>query len=225
MVELKLQPVFGPGGHAYAEHMEIRGGEVGDLGAVADLLGEAFCTDPVMREYVLPAASPADTSRLRRLLTQYFLSELESEYFPHGRVDIAEEDGQLLGAALWLPPDSQIGFPTRLKQLVTLTRLLGPGIFRALRMLRYWSRHTPKFPHWYLYTLAADPSARGRGIGTALLTQGLDRVGNDPVYLEATSTGAASLYARYGFVTLGEMHAHGRAKEIAMWRPGTAGAS
>ncbi len=172
-----------------------------------------------MREYALPSSNRTRTRDIQEILRQYFLTELETEYFSHGYVDVVEENGNLLGVALWLPPATKLGTAAWLKQLAVLARLLGPGILRALRMRRFWQVQTPKFPHWYLYTLATSPEARGKGVGTALLESGLTRCDGEPVYLEATSERAAQLYSRFGFIKLGSMRAHGDAEEIAMWRP------
>ncbi len=201
--------------------MEIRpANSKNDLIPVAGLLGQTFASDPVLLESIFGYREPpADPKRAARVLSRVFKLELETLYLPHGRVDLAEEDGTLLGAALWLPPGASPGIGTRLLQGPRLIRALGRHFLRAALLDRYWTRATPKFPHWYLYTLAANPKARGKGVGSALLRHGLEQTGAMPIYLEATTERAAALYERNGFVRLGIIPTPLAAKEIGMWRP------
>ncbi len=193
--------------------MDIRRANQSDLPAVANLLGSVFSEDPVLLEYIGKRPDP------RRVLTQIFTWELEDFYLPHGAVDVAEEDGTLLGVALWAPPGASAGLGSQLRRLPGLARLLGRGLPRALRLQNAWAKATPNFPHWYLYTLATAPEARGNGVGSALLDSGLNRAGSNAIYLEATSERAASLYERSGFVRLGRIPTKMSALEIGMWRP------
>lgn len=193
--------------------MDIRAAQSSDLPRVAELLGQVFAADPVLLEYV---GYPTDPERV---LTELFALQLDTFYLPTGEVDLAWSGDELLGAALWAAPGTSENIT---RQLPTLARLLGRHLPRALRLQRSWSEATPRFPHWYLYTLAVSPQARGRGVGTALLDQGIDRADEMPIYLEATSERAAALYTRLGFVRLGTVPAPTSIDEIGMWRPGEA---
>ena len=65
----------------------------------------------------------------------------------------------------------------------------------------------PTGSHWYLPMIATDPKFLGRGYGAANLTHALqkcDEAGRD-AYLESSNPKNLSLYARFGFETIGEI--------------------
>jgi ribosomal-protein-alanine N-acetyltransferase len=59
---------------------------------------------------------------------------------------------------------------------------------------------------WHLMNVAVDPSARRRGVATALLEQMLERAGHDADYtleVRPSNGGAIALYERFGFRSAG----------------------
>lgn len=61
-------------------------------------------------------------------------------------------------------------------------------------------------PHWYLLVIGVDPELQGRGVGSALVRDGLaqaDRNGH-PCYLETSDPRNVAFYERHGFVVLQE---------------------
>ncbi|AOS65641.1 acetyltransferase (GNAT) family protein [Actinoalloteichus hymeniacidonis] len=67
-------------------------------------------------------------------------------------------------------------------------------------------RHPTDEPHRYLPCIGVRGDRRGTGLGSALLRHGLASADADglAVYLEASSARSRALYARHGFVDLGE---------------------
>ncbi|WP_324188678.1 GNAT family N-acetyltransferase [Nocardia flavorosea] len=66
--------------------------------------------------------------------------------------------------------------------------------------------HPRRFPHRYLELIVTVPQYRGRGAGAAILghrTRALAAAGM-PAYLEASTERSSRLYARHGFVRIGE---------------------
>jgi ribosomal protein S18 acetylase RimI-like enzyme len=59
----------------------------------------------------------------------------------------------------------------------------------------------PREEHWYLALLVADPMVWRRGIGTALVEPGLERIDDDglPCYLETQKEANLAYYRRFGF--------------------------
>lgn len=152
-------------------------------------------------------------------LTRLVSLMLRHQYLPHGAVDLALDGDELVGAALWSAPDGD-KLTTRLAMLPAYLRLLGPRLARAMRIESMSSRMSPNFPHWYLSMLAVAPNQQGRGIGSVLLNYRLALLPEDqPVYLEASSEGSARLYARHGFVTLGQVPLGGGRAMQGMWHP------
>lgn len=196
--------------------MKIRAATRADANSITKLLAESFSEDPVLLEYIGRSGDP------RVKLAHIFQAELESFYLPRGCVDVAVEGDEIIGAALWAPPGTQPGTLSKLRVGAATWRALRWRFPRALALQRAWHKATPTFSHWYLYTLAADQKARGKGVGSALLSSGLRRADGDPVYLEATSEPATLLYEKNGFVRLGRIPTSLRAAEIGMWKPGRA---
>lgn len=67
----------------------------------------------------------------------------------------------------------------------------------------------PLFPHWYLPLIGVEPIHQGRGYGSALLLQVLQRCDRDrlPAYLEASNPNHLSFYEHHGFVAIGQIQA------------------
>ena len=68
--------------------------------------------------------------------------------------------------------------------------------------------------------LGTDLQWQGKGIGSALLSAGLERCDQtgDRIYLEATKEKNVPFYARHGFVVTEEMHVPKGPAMWAMWR-------
>jgi ribosomal protein S18 acetylase RimI-like enzyme len=62
---------------------------------------------------------------------------------------------------------------------------------------------------WYLPTIGIEPHLHRRGLGSALLTEGLSRCDQEhiPAYLESGNSANAALYPRLGFKALGVIRA------------------
>jgi ribosomal protein S18 acetylase RimI-like enzyme len=126
-------------------------------------------------------------------------------------------------AAVWLPPPGrwQLSRPQRLRLLPPLVRFLGPRTVSVLGGLdRMEERHPHDLSHWYLFILGTEPTAQGRGLGSALLTHVLARIDADdlPAYLESSSERNLALYGRHGFEVASEVPIPGGPKIWPMWR-------
>lgn len=145
-------------------------------------------------------------------------------------VDLCRRHGLVLvddalrgGALLIAPGGTPAPLRTNLALLPRMLRAVGarrlPGILRAL--VRIEGAH-PAEPHWSGLVLGVEASARGAGVGRALIAAALERVEADGVgaYLEVADGGPSSLYARYGFAPHGRVAAGAGAPVMAtMWRP------
>ena len=194
--------------------MTVEKAQARHIPELAALLTDVFIDDPAMKEYVAWSGNP------RRALEGFFRAELTYFYVPRGVVDMIREDGEILGVALWTDPRRPVRRRDSLRMLPSLIRALGRSFPRAAYLASFDDAVTPKFPHWYLFTLVVSPVARGRGIGGRLLDHGIARAGDFPIYLESTTEGSRRLYARKGFLVLGEIPSPLAHPEVGMWRPG-----
>lgn len=191
--------------------VEVRRAAPDDLDEVAHVLATAFATDPMMT-FMVPAERHHD--RLVRLFA------MEAALAPD-HVWVAVDDAQLTGAAIWEPPGARRPGVLALPRIFSdLVYVFGTSLLAAGRSFRVISRARPARPHhWYLQTLGALHP--GRGIGTALLRNGLARAdaARLPVFLESSSPANVPLYQRHGFHQIGQTILPGGGPTLVpMWR-------
>jgi len=178
--------------------------------ALAATVALAFAADPVMR-WIWP--SP-------KLRLDAFLAMAR----PYAEVAVANGTAQVIGdfaaVALWLPPGQDIA-PGLFAGL--MERTLVPALLPAYlaQGARVGALH-PAGPHWYLPLFGVDPACFGKGLGTALLAEGLampDRAGL-PVFLESTNPANLGLYYRHGFRLMEEVPGGDGPPKFALLREG-----
>lgn len=153
----------------------------------------AFAADPLMRWALpQPATYLSAFSELADMLA--------GTAFGSGTADLAGA-----AVALWFPPGQDLDGEAvggLLARAVDDDRL--PDVFELLGRM---SEHHPQEEVWYLPLLGVDPFHQGRGLGSAVLAQGLARADADhrPAYLEASSPRNRALYERHGFTVVSEI--------------------
>ncbi len=183
-------------GRASSSDLTIRGLGPSDVEPAADVLGEAFATDPV---FVAILGRP-DGGRVR----ESFRSELRG--VPDWAVDVAMLSDVVVGVGLWHPPAHFL-----LKSLAaTATGVVALGPAGALRAMRHEAavrRARPRGGSWHLSAIGVSPVARGRGVGGRLLEHRLTRLDVDgaTATLEATTADSRRLYERHGFHAVGRV--------------------
>ena len=193
----------------------MRKATAADVPAAARSLARAFQDDPAM-SWAIPSAA-----RRTRYGERYFAKLISRFYLPKDEVYVA---GDGLAAALWSPPGPwRISTVQSLPLFPTMVKACRANLPRTMRMLALMEKHhgTHDEPHFYLPFVGVDPSAQGRGLGTALLTTVLDRCDEEriPAYLEASSPGNQALYFRHGFTVIDELTWPGGGPPFwPMWR-------
>jgi RimJ/RimL family protein N-acetyltransferase len=166
---------------------------------VARTLAQAFYDDPHFRWFVRD-----DTKRMLALERGFstFIRRVwlrQDEGYTHER---------LIGAALWMPPDTwHMGPLAQLLLLPAIVSNLRADTPRLLKALTFIEKKHPREPeHWYLPVIGITPAWQGRGYGAALLRAVLERCDTDrvPAYLEASSARSRVLYERNGFEAVEE---------------------
>jgi ribosomal protein S18 acetylase RimI-like enzyme len=192
----------------------VRKATLADAPRLARALASAFRDDPVIA-WIFP-----DEQRRRRVLPAFMEFRLRKLAFPHDEVWTTAGGA---AAAVWLPPPGrwQLSRRQRLWLLPPLVRFLGVRTGSVLGGLdRMEKQHPHDRSHWYLFILATEPAAQGRGLGSALLDQMLARVDADgmPVYLESSNQRNIAFYGRRGFEITGEVAIPGGPRIWPMWR-------
>jgi ribosomal protein S18 acetylase RimI-like enzyme len=162
---------------------------------VCDILKEAFSADPFVR-WMFP-----EPSRYERSFAK-LASAFGGAGLANGTVDV-DEQGR--AAALWLPPGQDASIPLLVSSVLTGVRARQwPTLAMVLLAML---RAKPRDPHWYLAMIGTRRAEQGRGFGSSLLRQALDRCdrAGRAAYLEATSPENVALYERHGFRRLPEI--------------------
>lgn len=166
---------------------------VRDRGAISRTLAAAFAVDPVVR-WLMP--NPGRDARMFRVLAGQL-------HAAPGCADVAVENGCVVGAALWDPPDHRVR-PGQ--ALIGLSRLLTAmrwsGFRRGAVLESAFTKARPVQSFWYLAQLGAAPP--GQGVGSALLEHRLASI-TGPAYLESSNQRNLPLYQRFGFEEIQEI--------------------
>lgn len=182
-----------------------------DAEEVGRVLAMGFSDDPVFTWIFDEPGS------LRKILA-FFTFVAEEALVPVGHSYLSEG-----ACACWTPPstgewpeDRVVRFGELMNATFTPLEIERVGILVAATQAAH-----PTEPHWYLNTLATEPSRRSQGLGGALLTHSLARVDAEhlPAFLESTNPRNQSLYRRHGFEATGEIELEGGPSMTAMWRP------
>ncbi len=198
--------------------MIIRPASRADAAAAGRVLAGAFADDPHIAGLL-----PQD--RLVQRMEQMFRHEVLATLSDGGHVYLAAEaddvGGEPLGVAYWGAPGQSSGLLEMVAEAASTLRIYGRRFGDAVRTYREAERHRPQAPHWYLKVIGASSQARGRGVGSALIRQGLAQADRDGVgvYLESSKPENVPIYARYGFAETSEIPAYGTTPLIGMWRP------
>lgn len=165
---------------------------------IAQTLAAAFTTDPVFRWMI-----PDNITRQARMVRLFDL--LLALHGRTGRI-LAPPGGE--AASIWQPPGTAIlSTATILAHLPRLLDVFGRHILRSLAVSGAIERHMPADePFWYLHFVGVEPSLQGRGLGKAMVRQGLGFAAADglPTYLETARPENVALYLGLGFTVLGE---------------------
>jgi GNAT superfamily N-acetyltransferase len=191
---------------------EVRLAGAPDAAAVGRVLAAGFSDDPVFT-WLFP-----DPDERPPKLDAFFAFLATETLVPMGATYLAGADA----CAAWTPPDpepwsDEVGA----RFATTVLPVCSSDDLTRMHVLdETMSAAHPRDSHWYLGLIGTVPPARGRGLGSRLLTHTLARVDAAalPAYLEATSERNAALYARFGFVRTGEIDIPDGPTLIAMWR-------
>jgi hypothetical protein len=168
--------------------------------AVIAMLGRAFYDDPLFGYFV-----PNLLHQTKGLLG--FMNGAVKDARPFGEVWVAQTDGKVAAAAVWLPPG---GYPRSPQREVMTNARAVPAFARArgrirdsLKLLAAVDKAHKDIdaPHFYLAVLGSDPLYQRVGAGSAVLGPVLERCDDEklPAYLETQKEANIAYYARHRF--------------------------
>lgn len=174
-----------------------------DRAAVAAMLARAFHDDPVFA-WILPDPKRR-AARLPRLFAILFDSDAATG------MRLMTPGGE--AATLWRAPgQAKSGWRETLVRGPGLVAALGTALPRALAVSGAIEAHFPRGDFWYLHIAGCDPAAQGRGLGGAIVREGLARAARRlPCYLETAKERNLGFYRNMGWEVTDE------------WRVGTDG--
>jgi ribosomal protein S18 acetylase RimI-like enzyme len=194
----------------------VRPATAADTSAAVAVLARAFHDHPVYRH-----ALPDDAARRRRL-PGLMHTMVVTMYGHAGPLDVADDElGRLVGAAAWhRPGHPEPGGPARLRGILGMARATRTRLGEWSRLGSAIERLRPDEPHWYLFHVGADPRHQARGVGSALVRRGLERVDADGVaaHLECAPD-LVGYYARFGFAEVDTVPLEAL-ELVTMTRPG-----
>lgn len=124
-----------------------------------------------------------------------------------GVAEVVTVDDVIAGVALWEAPGFTPGLRYALASFPSILAVAGTRLPEIWSGLASIEKLRPKTPHWYLHTIAVNPSYRGLGLSRRLLDDRLahaDATGI-PVYLESSKPANVPIYERFGFATTAEV--------------------
>lgn len=194
------------------EAPEVRAATAADVRAVVETIAVAFERDPVA-VWVIP-----DDARRLEVFGRFVEALVRGLYLPLGLV---RWTGDGAGAALWFPPDAPEQDPEARAALAErVAEAWGEFADRGAALDAAIREHYPEVPHYYLSFVGVRPQGQGRGIGSTLLRDVLDRADRDgvPSYLEGSSERGLALYERHGFERRGKVVLPDGPALYPMWR-------
>jgi GNAT superfamily N-acetyltransferase len=177
---------------------------------LAPVFGRAFAEDPMLRWTLGEVADPAE--RITRCFACFLKRALTLE--------IVWETGEGQGAAVWIPPGRAETWDEHPWSQAEIGALMDDG---GRRYDTFWSwidSRIPDEPLWLLDSIAVDPSAQGKGLGTALIADGLARArsAGEGAFLSTGTPRNVPIYKRSGFRVVEERDAPGGGPHIWFMR-------
>jgi GNAT superfamily N-acetyltransferase len=197
----------------YAAKLVLRGGQRHEAAAVSEVLAGAFAGGDV--DQWLGATAETRLAHFRTVV---------DAAFDDGNVRVADEDGTLVGAALWFPRPAVPRPRAEPEPTPRADRPDGPAERFALLERLLAERHPVAPAHHHLAYLGVRPDRQRQGIGSYLLIghHAYLHVSRTPAYLEANDPRNRALYLRHGYTDVGAPIVLPSGIPIwPMWRPPT----
>ena len=180
-----------------------------NLSQVLSVMDRAFFDDPTVRWY--HSDSP-DTFALEH---HQYVQLCAEAAFDH---DGVHATSRYEGAAIWYPPGG--GVSDADYEAFKYTMRNPDKMDRLSELAEACDEYRPKEAHWTLELLAVDPAVQNGGIGSSLMSFGLEKTDRMalPVFLASSNPKNLPFYERLGFVGVAEVRMTGMPDMFPMIR-------
>ncbi|MEO8477290.1 MAG: GNAT family N-acetyltransferase [Actinomycetota bacterium] len=190
--------------------VDLRTANRGDIEAVVDTAARALDAEAMLR---WSFGEQRFEERIRRHFAHY-----DGENVRRGWVRLVADGA---GIAVWIPPEAREehgAIPAAPPGQEA--EILGDHTDRHAEFWSWVEAHEPPEPLLYLSHIAVVPERQGRGLGSALMRDGLGRSQElgVPAWLETSRGENAAYYEAYGFRTVVEEDAPGGGPHIWFMR-------
>jgi GNAT superfamily N-acetyltransferase len=181
-----------------------------DIPAVAECLASAFYDDPLWGHWSFP-----DVGVRRRDLLPFMTLMAERGLGVWTDMTAAAES-----VTVWTPPGAHYESVEEERMTKALDDLFGARAPAIRALFGQLDAHTPQGRFYHLEWWATRRDHAGRGLGTALLRENLERVDAEhlPSYLESTNPANMRRYEALGFCRVDELAPPGGPTITTMWR-------
>jgi GNAT superfamily N-acetyltransferase len=184
-----------------------------DLDELEHTLVDAFFDDP-MTVWMYPDPTERGEG------TAAFLRAMLDLGLPHGHTYALGAHNEAV--AIWAPPDVELFDDAGVARLGPVFEAMGErGAEVATGLLQISSAHPhDRGPHFYLSVLGTRTASQGKGLGSVLIAEVLERCDRQGVgaYLESSNTRNVPFYERHGFQVLSEIALSEEFVARPMWR-------
>jgi len=197
-----------------AQATQVRKAKHDDQAVVTRTLASAFAADPVFSWMIGEVKDPEKRiTPMFHSMTKVYLGKPDHEMH-------VSEDGN--GVAIWFPIGKwKVSNADLARTTPGIIRTFGRRTPKIVKLINAVEKVHPSEPHYYLEFLGTHRSVQGKGVGTAVISEMLERCDREGVaaYLENSNPRNTPFYARHGFeerdfIPLPD----GAPPMLAMWR-------
>lgn len=191
--------------------MSLRKFNKSDARQIGEIIARSFADDPVnlwvFKHY------PAIEFYYRQVARKLYLQRGFGHIMDNGS-----------GASMWLPPATDKVIPAWQSLDIGLSMFWHGGlesIRNGMAMDECLLASMPQEDFFYLSAIGTLPEAQGQGVGSQLMSAGLERVdaAGMPAYLESSKESNVPFYQRFGFRVTAEVQPKAGAPKLwLMWR-------
>ncbi|WP_422361904.1 GNAT family N-acetyltransferase [Reichenbachiella sp.] len=191
------------------------------LQSASKLLAEAFYNNPA-HEYICP-----DSAKRLNQLKWLLGANLKLQLQNGAKSFCLFDSGKVIAMGYWTNPNNKIGLYKKVGAGLLLAPVkLGLKEFRRMMSVSHYieksiSNLNLNEPHWYLNNMVVDEESRGKGLGTKILNQEIQKIKerqpNAVFSLTTQKIQNVEFYKKHGFEVVHEENEKSHASDFSNW--------